>query len=670
MARRERAQRREDAKPAVRRSHAFLWLVLATLLGLAATTNEQTFGTITDEQQVFYTSVSMVEFGELGIGRGPLFSVHRPEGDAVSVYGMGLSLLEIPIAFLAAPWERRYGGGSSQTLFVAFQILLVAGAAAGAGLLARRLGADAGGQRLAVLGAAFASPLWAYAATGYSEPLQALLYVFAILFAARAVRESEHETRWALAAGFYAGFAVLTKGVNLALGPFLLAPLLLDGAPRSEPKRRARLVLLAGAGSALPLALWLFFEIRRFGRPFASYASQSFTHPFVDGAWRLLVGLNKGLLVYFPLLVVCAWGVALLARSRGTCGTAIAISSTLVLHLLVAARWWAWDGTVGWGPRLLVPAIPALTAAAAVAASRHIVARRVALGLALAGVFVNALGAFQSESAALTYVSLVPAETISRGEAAKYPGYFLEKGPDGEPRLRRCYTASLDASFSPLCVHAFLLGARLGASSASEVTERIEKAPWLSSHPELPLDFANAPPVFPYVRLLTDPFAWPHLGMATSATQSRRTAAFNPTYGNALSDQIMRAFDMKRPERARTLSARLYALYPSGFAAALHAEALRQTGRFDDLRTFRESLPDLERGAPQLAIVLAFTLRSQGNEPGARDAMTEAARRLRSPALARLAQSPTAAWPDGLRAVLEAAFAPRMFAAPGAASLR
>lgn len=670
MARRERAKTRNEPRPAARRSRAFLWLVLAILAGLAATTNERTFGTITDEQQAFYTSVSIAEFGELGIGRGQLFAVHRREGDAVSVYGMGLSVLEIPLALLATPWERRFGGGSSQTLFVAFQILLVAGAAAGAGLLARRLGADTSGQRLAVLGTAFASPLWAYAATGYSEPLQALLYVFAILFSVRAVREGGHETRWAVAAGFYAGFAVLAKGVNLALGPFLLAPLLLDGDALAELRRRLRLVLLSAAGAAGPLAAWLFFEIHRFGKPFASYGAQGFTHSFFDGLWRLLVGVNKGLLVYFPLLLVCAWGAALLARDRETRGTAVAISSVLVLNLLVAARWWAWDGTMGWGPRLLVPAIPALAAAGAVAASRRLLARRLAIVLALTGVLVNALGAFQSESAALTYISLVPAEPIPPEEAAKYPRYFLEKGPGGEPRLRRCYTASEDAAFSPLRIHAFLLKSRVGAASAEDVKERLENAPWLSSHPDLAPDYAGAPAIFPYVRLLTDPFTWPHLGSATVATQSRRTAAFNPTYGNALSDQIMRAFDTKRPDRALRLSERLYALHPSGYTAALLAESLRATGRLDELRTFRDSLPELERVSPQLAIVLAFTLRSQGNEAAARDAMRGAARRMGSEALAKLAEGPLAAWPDGLRGVLDTVFAPHMVEQPGAGWVR
>src|ERR1019366_5650602 len=105
-----------------------------------------------DEQQMLYTAISIAETFELGIARGQTFAIPRPAGDAVSPYGMGLPLLEVPFALVAGPWEARFGARTSQTLFVLLQVLLVTAAAAGAGLLAKTLGAGLFGQGLAPVG--------------------------------------------------------------------------------------------------------------------------------------------------------------------------------------------------------------------------------------------------------------------------------------------------------------------------------------------------------------------------------------------------------------------------------------------------------------------------------------------------------------------------------------
>ena len=119
---------------------------VAAFVLLAGTAEERTFGTVSDEQQMLYTAISIATTVELGIARGQTFSIPRPAGDAVSPYGMGLPLLEVPFALAAGPWEARFGARTSQTLFVLLQVLLVTAAAPGAGLLARTLGAGGFGQ--------------------------------------------------------------------------------------------------------------------------------------------------------------------------------------------------------------------------------------------------------------------------------------------------------------------------------------------------------------------------------------------------------------------------------------------------------------------------------------------------------------------------------------------
>lgn len=149
----------------------FFFALGLSALVLAFTTDERVFGLVTDGQIMTRTAYAMSALGEIGIARGHPVDIARPAGDAVTRYGMGPSLVRVPITALAGPFENTFGPGSSQTLFVLGQILLVLLAAGAAGLLARAVGAGAAGTRRASLAAAIASPLWAYAGSDWSEPL-------------------------------------------------------------------------------------------------------------------------------------------------------------------------------------------------------------------------------------------------------------------------------------------------------------------------------------------------------------------------------------------------------------------------------------------------------------------------------------------------------------------
>ncbi|HEV8268848.1 MAG TPA: hypothetical protein VGR00_11455, partial [Thermoanaerobaculia bacterium] len=458
---------------------AFRVALLVVLVALALTTEERTFGTVADEQQVLYTGVSMAELGEIGVARGALFTVRRPQGDAVSPYGIGLSIVNALPALVAAPFERTFGAGASNTLFVLESILLVALAAAGAGLLARDLGAAPEGVALAVVGTALGSPLWAYAGANYSEPLQAAALALAVLFSGRAATAAEPRSwRFGAAAGCLAGVAVLAKGTNVVLFPFAALPLLFDGVdPWNAAGRRKRLLAFA-AGAASSLGVWLAFEVVRFGRPLASYGGTGFTHPFLDGFWRLLIGPNKGIVFYFPLVVLALLGLSRLAHRGEVRGTFLALAGIPAAFLLLASAWFAWDGVVGWGPRLLVPGMPLLAAAAGASASTR-ATRFAGRVLVAAGVLVNALGVFQNEAATSAYLAAAPPLVVSEKEAARFPAMFVTKEGQGRPALSLTYKAAENAALSPFRVHLFLLGARLSGDPA-----RLASPPWGAAHPE------------------------------------------------------------------------------------------------------------------------------------------------------------------------------------------
>ena len=159
---------------------------------------------------------------------------HERQGDAVSRYGMGMSLAQLPAAWMAPRIEARLGPGASQPLFLIVPLLCVCAAAAAAGWIALGLGLSAGGVAAAVLLTALGSPLGSYASLDLSEPLQSAALALA-LACALAISQPNVTKRAALRcaflAGLAAGVAILTKSSLWVAAPFALLPLLRADAP-------------------------------------------------------------------------------------------------------------------------------------------------------------------------------------------------------------------------------------------------------------------------------------------------------------------------------------------------------------------------------------------------------------------------------------------------------
>jgi len=604
---------------------------------IAFTTDERVFGLVTDGQIMTRTAYSMSALGEIGIARGHPVDIARPAGDAVTRYGMGPSLVRVPLTALAGPFENAFGLGSSQTLFVLEQILLVLLAAGAAGLLARAVGVGPKGTRRACLAAAISSPLWAYAGSDWSEPLQAACVGGAFACAALAGRpDARREGPLAAGAGALAAFALLSKSVFVVLPPLVLAVVVLE-APRG---RRVARVLAFLAGAAPFAALWLAFEIVRFGRPFASYAGEPFSHAPLDGLWRLTVGPNKGLFLYFPLALLGVWGLVRLARARRVLGLALAGFAAFLL--LTTAAWWSWDGASGWGPRLLVPLVPLLAAAAAVAApALPAAAFTVLFGL---GVAVNALGVLQPDGPTTWYYMVLPQKPLTEAETRAYAPYAVLRAAGETPRLGQWFDVANHAELSPIKVTAWLLARRL---AGGDVLAALKTPPWRTDRPGLEMAVPPEQAIPPSALVfLTSPFRWPHLGMSLTrrADQPDTVLAFI----DCLYDQALRAQDMRRADRAIEFSEELYRRVPSPQTVTALAEAYRLAGKRETFLDFVRSLPPAQRSAPDFGMVLALAARDSGNETLAREILGQVLRAGVRPEYARLASLPLAEWPATL----------------------
>lgn len=258
-------------------------------------------------------------------------------------YGLGMSLL------FAVPYSV---GGVNAAMTTNAWVLGLAVVVVVA--LARRLDLSWGKSLVVGLLIGAGTMLLPYVPTGFSELAIAALVGLGLL----AVAAARAGRPWAaLVGGVAAGATVLFRTDSV----LLVLPAIGAGVWfAAEPRRRRRTLVRFAAGAGPFLAFCAWYNAYRFGSPFRlGYQNTAgFSYPFVRGLKGLLISPGRGLLWYVPLVVVAAVG-ARRAWRRDPVLTATA-AALLVARPLLFASWSQWEGGVCWGPRFLVPAMPAL----------------------------------------------------------------------------------------------------------------------------------------------------------------------------------------------------------------------------------------------------------------------------------------------------------------------
>lgn len=343
-------------------------LVLLALYGL---TYRGTIGVI-DEATMLAVTTSFVERGTLALNE--LYPALLPWGAPVPFgppgealyarYGLGQSLLALPLyvaggllpiggtftlnGYPFAP----YGPFFAALLLNSGATVLAALAVACA---ARALDASPRVSGLAALLYGVTTLAWPYAKTFYSGPTAASALAWMVCFA---IRYCRHErARDGLLAGAMLGLAILLRPINVLVIPALFL-YLLPPADWRDPRAVLRRWLAPGVFTALGLAGQLWYNVHRFGRPFATGYEPGLRLAPWEGWLGFLISPGRSLFLYNPVLLLAIPGALMLLR-RARRETLLLLTVSLG-HPFVYSFWHEWHGGQSLGPRYLLPALPLL----------------------------------------------------------------------------------------------------------------------------------------------------------------------------------------------------------------------------------------------------------------------------------------------------------------------
>ncbi len=206
---------------------------LAVLVLLVVTVDTRSYGLIPDGKEMLSVAAAVTRFLEIGVSRDFVNAPRRPAGDAVSRYGMGLSLAEAVPATAARVLRALAPSVPSAPVFVMLPIACLVAAAWATARSLIHLRASPGWAAASGAGLVVATPLWGYAASDYGEPLQALCVALAVLGVVELSVEPASR-RWQIVLGVAAGFAILTKTLLLVVVAPLLLAAIVSRAVRSE----------------------------------------------------------------------------------------------------------------------------------------------------------------------------------------------------------------------------------------------------------------------------------------------------------------------------------------------------------------------------------------------------------------------------------------------------
>ncbi len=327
-----------------------------------------------DGLSMFATAESIVRRGEIDTNQLLWMGLQQgsfgPDGELYSRKGLGMTLLALPLIWLAKLWPAI---GLAQAAMLLNPLLT-----AFTGALIYRFGRRLDWTRSTALATALffglATLAWPYAQTFFSDPVCGWA-LFAAFYGLLSYSQTGRK-RYLLLSGLAWGIAYLARTINLVTLPVFVLGLLVVLRHRETLRRPIRpstmadfLTLLANQwrpmiSFLLPILLSglvsLWWNWLRYGSVWDSgyVASETFSANWLVGISGLLIGPARGLIWYSPALLLGIFGGRWFwQQARWVLGMVLAIS---LIYLLVYGKWYMWHGGYSWGPRFLVPLMPFL----------------------------------------------------------------------------------------------------------------------------------------------------------------------------------------------------------------------------------------------------------------------------------------------------------------------
>ena len=149
--------------------------------------------------------------------------------------------------------------------------------------------------------------------------------------------------------------------IALPVGLYLTYVILAERRDGLSPRTLTRWAIALTGPLGLAVILTVAYNYVRFRTaltfPLESY--ELFNTPWLEGLRGLLLSPGESLLIFVPLTWLIPFGVLRWRRNRRVADMLLALGTVVVL-LLLYTRWFDWRGGAAWGPRMIMPAAPAL----------------------------------------------------------------------------------------------------------------------------------------------------------------------------------------------------------------------------------------------------------------------------------------------------------------------
>lgn len=355
-----------------------------------------------DEEILFRMTEALAERGSLAVTPLGGFATRaaqpaREDGREYAQYGIGQPLAAVPFYFMGkalsisgkkGDWVRLhrrlptdypmegaetepFGGKatlqdadvSTRFALSLFNAFVIALSALTLLLIVFEAGLGRKAAWLAALAWALGTMALPHGRTFFTEPLAGLC----VLLAFYGLLLYQNRRRWffTLAAGFFAGWACLTRMDSLFLLPGLFLFLWMIHGDRESILGKGffspfgdKEFWAALAGVVFPLALTGFALLLMnqifYGHFFSTgYSDQTegvrFSTPLLIGLHGFLFSVGKGLFFFSPVLLPALWGIGPAFR-KGPALT-LALGLSVVAFLIFQSCWQNWAGGWCWGPR-------------------------------------------------------------------------------------------------------------------------------------------------------------------------------------------------------------------------------------------------------------------------------------------------------------------------------